>query len=289
MVCNEGYTVKDGLCSKLVSQKKLKEDAKLDEYVTIEKTCDAVTCPEGYSIKPQNTVCATEIVLKSELNILDGEKMDLASRIEEAKKRDEEREKDIEERKARAERDNERRRKALEAKAEIEKKALGEGALGRLLKGANPKARASEILIEGEITPSKGSLIKRFPIDPDYKIEFTIIPTGKGKGWRNIFHNTIDGKDMCDSCRVPGFWFWPDTTRLHIRTGVIGSGNFGYDPKMELPENQETNVTVQVQNDELKVELSGAVTHSATVKIFENRAHGAAKFYGSDPFYEAGQ
>ena len=69
----------------------------------------------------------------------------------------------------------------MEAKAEIEKKALGEGALGRLLKGANPKARASEIIIEGEITPSKGSLIKRFPIDPDYKLEFTIIPTGKAK------------------------------------------------------------------------------------------------------------
>ena len=289
LVCNEGYTVKDGLCSKLVARKELKEEAKLDEYVTIEKTCDAVTCPKGYSIKPKNTVCATERVLKSELNLLDGEKMDLASRIEEAKKRDEEREKDIEERKARAERDNERRRKALEAKAEIEKKALGEGALGRLLKGANPKARASEIIIEGEITPSKGSLIKRFPIDPDYKLEFTIIPTGKAKGWRNIFHNTIDGKDMCDSCRVPGIWFHPDTTRLHIRTGVIGSGNFGYDPKMELPENQETNVTVQVQNDELKVEFSGAVTHSATVKIFENRAHGSAKFYASDPFYEPAQ
>jgi len=288
LVCNQGYTVKDGLCSKLISAKKLKEDAKIDEYVTVEKTCDAVVCPDGFSIKPKNTVCATERVLKSELNLLEGEELDLESRIADAKKRDEEREKDIEERKARAERDNERRRKALEEKATIEAKALGEGALGRLLKGANRTVKA-EIIVEGEIRPSRGSLIKTLVIDPDYKFEFTIIPTSKQNGWRNIFHNTISGQDKCDDCRVPGVWFHPGTTRLHIRAGSIGSGNFGYDPEEELPLNQETNVTVTVRGDRMKVEYSGALKHSKTVKTFENRKSGAAKFYASDPFYEPAQ
>ena len=286
LVCNEGYTVKDGVCSKLVAKKELNEEAKLDEYVTIEKTCDAVVCPKGFSIKPQNTVCATERVLKSELNLFDGEQMDLDARIEEAKKRDEAREKDIEERKARAARDAERRKKALEAKAAIEAKALGEGALGRLLKGANKKSKPAESIIEGEITPTKASLIKTLAIDPDYKFEITITPTGKAAGWRNIIHNTIGGKDMCDDCRLPGLWFFSNTTRLHIRSGSIGTGNFGYDPPMELPLNQETNVTITVQGDEMKVEYSGAITHSKTVKIHENRASGAAKFYASDPWYE---
>ena len=246
LVCNQGYTIKDGLCSKLVLPKKLKEDAKIDEYVTIEKTCDAAVCPDGFSIKPKNTVCSTERVLKSELNLFGGEKLDLESRIADAKKRDEEREKDIEERKARAERDSERRRKNLEEKVAREAKALGEGSLGKLLKDANRNFN-TEIIVEGEIRPSKGSLIKTLVIDPDYRLEFTIIPLSKGMGWRNIIHSTIRGQNMCDDCRVPGIWFYSNTTRLHIRSGSIGNGNFGYDPKMELPLNQETNVTITVQ------------------------------------------
>ncbi len=64
-------------------------------------------------------------------------------------------------------------------------------------------------------------------------------------------------------------------------------GNFGYDPKVDLPLNKDTRVIITVQGDNLKIELSGGVTFSHTRKISANRYYGRVKFYASDPWYNA--
>lgn len=134
----------------------------------------------------------------------------------------------------------------------------------------------------------RNNLIQEFDITKDYKLDITIHPTGVISGWSNVIHSTLSGNNCCGSKdRLPGLWFFSNTTRLHIRTSTMQVGNDGYDPNIELPLNKDTRVVIIVKGDELKIEYSGGVTFSHTDKISKDRYYGRAKFYASDPWYNS--
>jgi hypothetical protein len=147
----------------------------------------------------------------------------------------------------------------------------------------------SIMLVGGDwLTVSRNQLVKQINIDKDYRLEFTIMPTGKISGWSNILHCTLTGNNCCaPGDRMPGIWFFNNTTRMHIRSGDQSCGNCGIDPPIELPLNKETNVVVEMNGEYMTVTYTGAVSHKSTIKRGMQRPTGKAHFFISDNFYNA--
>lgn len=121
----------------------------------------------------------------------------------------------------------------------------------------------TQFLTDGNVTNVVGSqwlrivknkLVKTFKMSSNYQVEFTIRPLGRLSGWTNILHATLDNTNCCSAkSRVPGIWFYSNTTKLHIRTSTNSSGNFGHDPNVQLPVNQDTTVLIKVLKNKLTV------------------------------------
>jgi len=125
----------------------------------------------------------------------------------------------------------------------------------------------------------KHRLLKTFRISKNYVLTFTIFPTGKKTGWTNILQSTISNKSCCGSKdRLPGVWFFSNTSRLHIRTSTK-VGNDGVNIPMSLPLHQETNVKIKVLGNKLTVILTGAVNYKKTKNINKNRESGLTHLY----------
>ena len=99
----------------------------------------------------------------------------------------------------------------------------------------------------------------------NFVMSFVIKPISKGRGWRNILHNTFDGmnSNYSDYSRYPAIWMRSNTTKLHIKW----TGNQGTDPSYQLPLNKKSRVTLIIngskytciirdENDNIKYERS---------------------------------
>lgn len=110
----------------------------------------------------------------------------------------------------------------------------------------------------------------------DYRFTFKITPTGIHPEWSNIFHITATGQNCCNyGDRVPGVWFWPGETRLHVVHGHRDSGNDDCSPEEPLPMNVETEVTIDIRQKHVSVMFNGRVVCTeprGTVETF-NAAH----------------
>lgn len=113
----------------------------------------------------------------------------------------------------------------------------------------------------------------------NYRVSFTIRPTSIVSGWANILHVSNGG----DGSRAPGIWFWPGTTRLHIRLGDSTDRNWGVDPSTTCPIGVATPVSI-VAND-----ASITVTIGTTVLNYTQPSRrptgNGYKVYLSDPWY----
>ena len=150
----------------------------------------------------------------------------------------------------------------------------------------------NSIMLVGDdwLTVSRNQLVKQINIDRDYRLEFTIMPTGKIPGWSNILHSTLTGANCCaPGDRMPGIWFFSNTTRMHIRSGDQSCGNCGIDPPVQLPLNKETRVVVEMNAEYMTVAYTGAISHKSTIKRGVQRPTGKAHFFVSDNFYNAAQ
>ena len=120
----------------------------------------------------------------------------------------------------------------------------------------------------------------------DYRITFKITPQGTEESWSNIFHITATGQNCCDyGDRVPGVWFWPGNTRLHVVHGHRDSGNDDCSPEEELPIGRETTVTIDIQQKHVSVMFDGrevCTEPRGTVETFN-----AAHLYLSDTWHPA--
>ena len=146
------------------------------------------------------------------------------------------------------------------------------------------------VMLVGEtpLTLKKNNLLRMINAERDYRLEFTITPTAKIPGWSEIFHVTTSDRNCCGiGDRMPGMWFYSNTTRLHIRSGGADGGNLGIDPPMELPLNKETTVVVELNGKFMTVKYSGAVTYQSTIPRSDDRPYGKAKFYACSNWYNA--
>ena len=135
------------------------------------------------------------------------------------------------------------------------------------------------------ISLKKNRLVKKFKINRNYSLMFTILPKGKVSGWSNIIHSTISNKNCCGpKDRLPGIWFRSNTTKLYIVNSTLG-GNFSFTCPIELPLHKETHIKISVIESHFTINLSGAANYNKIMTINNKRLEGSSYFYISDPWH----
>jgi hypothetical protein len=115
----------------------------------------------------------------------------------------------------------------------------------------------------------------------NYSINFVIIPKGVVSQWANLFHFSLSGNDLDAGSRSPAMWFWPGTTRLHVRIGDVTDFNWGFDTDpLPIGVAQMINLTC----------IGNQVTMRAGSKRYKltqpkARYSGEMKLWISDPWY----
>ena len=143
-------------------------------------------------------------------------------------------------------------------------------------------AVANDKIIMSEL-PAVAKIIGVFEIKKNWRIRFIVNPKGiVGGQFSSLFHFTRTGKDCCDvGDRMPAIWFWPNTTRLHIRIGDASSGNWGVDPEMNLPLNQDTAVEIVANGNSIRVKIN-SIEYGYTQPNPGSRPRGNATLWAPD-------
>ena len=106
--------------------------------------------------------------------------------------------------------------------------------------------------------PSKGFKLLADSKDLDsvyeYTIAFMIKPTGTFHHWTNILARGSYGAK-----RSPSIFFYPGSTRLHVRSSTKSQWNFGADPKKVLTMHKWHHVAATHDKTGLKVYLDGVL------------------------------
>eukprot|EP00111_Clytia_hemisphaerica_P008352 TCONS_00024387-protein len=92
---------------------------------------------------------------------------------------------------------------------------------------------------------ARNQYIKTIPIiQKAYRFTMEIKPLGVRHGWTNIFHATSNAGNCCGyGSRIPAFFLFSGSTRLHMCNAVNGRGNFYID--RTIPMNKFTKVDLQ--------------------------------------------
>jgi len=114
-----------------------------------------------------------------------------------------------------------------------------------------------EIILQQPVfSPSQGRVLasaEKIGMDLHaYTYVFWVNPTTIHQGWSNIFH-----KGDADSQRNLAIWFYPNSFRLHIRSGTRSSWNDGLDPASSLPQGTWTHVAVVHAHGSMEVFYNG--------------------------------
>lgn len=151
------------------------------------------------------------------------------------------------------------------------------------------RAEAAKGVIRGPAWKlTKGEVVRKadqIKFTGKYTYMFWVRPLAAVGGWSNILHK---GKENVN--RNPAIWFYPGSTRLHIRSGVNdkptweNGGNAGCDPSENLPLNQWTHVAVTHEDGALKVYYNGGESCAAKLAApVENDGD----LYAADPWHDA--
>ena len=121
-----------------------------------------------------------------------------------------------------------------------------------------------------------------------WKLSFTLNPFGTVKGWSNILHGTIGKDNGRNGDRIPGIWFYSQSTKLHICSSVNGNMDYCYN---SAPIPLHKNNLIQIQQVQLES------NHQYYYQIFINDKRVLnilnkvpltfknVKYYASDPWY----
>ena len=124
-----------------------------------------------------------------------------------------------------------------------------------------------------------------------WRVVFHIQPFDIVHGWGSVLHATIGGNIGKYGDRIPGVWFLPGKTQLHICSAVNGNKNYCKNTK-PLPLNKFSTVVIQqIQKAPFgnhyyyQIIINNIVEHdvlNTRPKAFHN-----VKYYLGDPWYWA--
>ena len=153
-----------------------------------------------------------------------------------------------------------------------------------------PNNECDKITFVGDsyVSPERNKLVRTFYTRENYCLKFIIKPTGTYPQWSNVLHSTISNRDCCsENDRVPGIWFIPNSTRLHVRVPTSTTWNDGINTN-KLPMNKDTMVMVKADPEKLTVQFHDGNNLFYNMSKYQSgrRGVGNSRFYLSDPWYE---
>lgn len=132
----------------------------------------------------------------------------------------------------------------------------------------------------------QGNSLANINVTKNWKYSFTIRPTGVLGEWANIFQVTKDSKDYDGhGSRNPGVWFIPHETRMSIYITSKGDQFWAINTVKALPLNQDTNVTIELQDRKFTLTLSGGVTETLNGQIGTDPYMGPAQIFVTSALY----
>ena len=138
------------------------------------------------------------------------------------------------------------------------------------------------------IVLKKNKLHRKIHVTKAWRVVFKVKPLGKRNGWGNIIHSSAFGKSNKKyGDRIPGVWFKPNTTRLHICSAVNKKKNHCFTSKKNLPMNKFTRVVIQqvaMKDGRFKyqITINKIVVHKVINK--GPRSYKNVKMYASSPW-----
>ncbi len=95
-------------------------------------------------------------------------------------------------------------------------------------------------------------------VPADWTLSFQITPQATSPGWANVLWlmDKDTNADGLPRSRMIGIWFWPGTTKLHVRTGTDVSWNAGVDPTATLPLNVATVVKIEAIGQTVRISFN---------------------------------
>jgi len=126
-----------------------------------------------------------------------------------------------------------------------------------------------------------------FTTSQEYEVGVDIYPTKKKSGWHNVIH-FMKGADGSQYGRVPAFWFFSNTFRLHMRFSQNGNYNNGCDPAKHLPANKWTSVKMRVQSAAVKVFFDGVEVCSTKPGTLTRGTTGVSVYASDNNYHAAG-
>lgn len=158
-------------------------------------------------------------------------------------------------------------------------------------------------ILSDTFTPRQGNslLNNKYPIwiSKNFTLTFLLKPTGLNPNWTNIlrFGRTVDGntqnipEDCCmHGVRALGIWFFPNSTRLHVRISHERNGNWGIDTS-NLDMNKTYQCFIQAKDSLVTVRVTDTQGNNPSFESTENttnqgqRYEGWVSVWGSDPWY----
>lgn len=111
-----------------------------------------------------------------------------------------------------------------------------------------------------------GKAFGNYTFKSNTTITFTVRPTGlETTNWSNIFLFTKTSTDSIndEGARMPGVWFTPNDTRLHVSFFTRGQ-NITPTTNGRCPLNQDTNVTIKITAKNVTVTCTGGLTETVS-------------------------
>ena len=139
----------------------------------------------------------------------------------------------------------------------------------------------------------RNKLIQHLPtLFKQWRVALDIMPVAAIGEWGNIIHIGLGGNVDSYGDRNPAIWFSPNTTKLHLASGVNGYVNYAIDTDQPLPINQWASILIsQMKIDDdtdaynYTVTLNGEVLHQ-TVNYVSYVYHNV-KVYAGDNYYSS--
>ena len=146
-------------------------------------------------------------------------------------------------------------------------------------------------MIEHEGILRKNTNIGTVNVQLTWSVTLDIKPLGFVSDWASIVHFTIGDNMGKPGDRIPGLWFWPGTTKLHVTSYLSGKSNHydSIDKTRAVEMNKWSTIKMQQIKDGstykleyfLNSELISSVPNR-TPMAFDNVA-----VYAADPWYKA--
>jgi hypothetical protein len=133
-------------------------------------------------------------------------------------------------------------------------------------------------------TPLRNRNMGRIQMTTNFILSFTITPNGFVGAWANLMHFNATGWDYGWGGRAPGIWFWPNSTRFHVRICDTKDHNWGIDSSENIPLRSKSTFRLECRDREVTLTVNSKMFRATQPT---SRYSGPLTVWMSNPWYPA--